>query len=175
MLILAKLLSMFWNRCRTRIFSGQGRFCGIFPAGPFFMLFLLDTLKTTFWMEYLTQRRTLSESFSAKSGHFFLFSKKGGGDLPLLPLSGAYEMRSNSPKILILCLYTNLSLYSVVYDGKQKVGLHVIQHKQHKHHDHILKHTSLHKKWSFPLRVSSVNMTKSTLTCGFGQTYRRNP
>ena len=126
-------------------------------------------------MEYLTQRRTLLEPFSAKSGHFFLFSKKGRGDLPLPPLSRACEMRSNSPKMLILCLYTNLSLYSVVYDGKQKVGLHVIQHEQHKHHDHILKHTSLLKKWSFPLRISSVNMTKSTLTCGFGQTYRRNP
>ena len=29
---------------------------------------------------------------------------------------------------------------------------------------------SLHKKLSFPLRISSVNMTKSTGNCGFGHT-----
>ena len=26
----------------------------------------------------------------------------------------------------------------------------------------------LHKKWSFPLRISSINVTKSTGNCGFG-------
>ena len=26
----------------------------------------------------------------------------------------------------------------------------------------------LHKKWSFPLRISSVNVTKSAVSCGFG-------
>ena len=30
---------------------------------------------------------------------------------------------------------------------------------------------TLHKKWSFPLRISSVNVTKS----GFGHIYRSNP
>ena len=30
---------------------------------------------------------------------------------------------------------------------------------------------SLHKKWSFPLRISAVNVTKSA----FGQIYWRNP
>ena len=33
----------------------------------------------------------------------------------------------------------------------------------------------LHKKWSFTLRISSVNMTKSTVSCGFGHIYWRNP
>ena len=36
----------------------------------------------------------------------------------------------------------------------------------------ILTH---HKKWSFPLRISSVNMTKSAVFCGFGHIYWRNP
>ena len=35
--------------------------------------------------------------------------------------------------------------------------------------------TSLHKKWSFPLRISSVNVTKSAFSCGFGLIYWRNP
>ena len=34
---------------------------------------------------------------------------------------------------------------------------------------------SLHKKWSFPLRLFSVNMNKSTISCGFGHIYWRNP
>ena len=33
----------------------------------------------------------------------------------------------------------------------------------------------LHKKWSFSLRISSVNVTKSTVNCGFGHIYWRNP
>ena len=31
----------------------------------------------------------------------------------------------------------------------------------------ILAHP-LHKKWSFPLKISSVNVTKSAVSCGFG-------
>ena len=31
------------------------------------------------------------------------------------------------------------------------------------------------KKWSFSLRISSVNVTKSAVSCGFGHIYKRNP
>ena len=34
---------------------------------------------------------------------------------------------------------------------------------------------SMYKKWSFPLRISSVNVTKSAGNCGFGHIYWRNP
>ena len=34
---------------------------------------------------------------------------------------------------------------------------------------------SLHKKWSFPLRISTVNVTKSAVSCGFGHIHWRNP
>ena len=33
----------------------------------------------------------------------------------------------------------------------------------------------LHKKWSFRLRISSVNVTKSADSCGFGHIHRGNP
>ena len=36
-------------------------------------------------------------------------------------------------------------------------------------------HKTLHKKWSFPFRVSSVNVTKSADSCGFGHICWRNP
>ena len=32
----------------------------------------------------------------------------------------------------------------------------------------------LHKEWSFPLRVSSVNVTRSTVSCGFNHINWRN-
>ena len=34
---------------------------------------------------------------------------------------------------------------------------------------------TLHEKWSFPLRISSVNVIRSAEKCGFGQIYWRNP
>ena len=33
---------------------------------------------------------------------------------------------------------------------------------------------SLHKKWSFPLRISSVNVTKSSVSCGFGPQFPKD-
>ena len=33
----------------------------------------------------------------------------------------------------------------------------------------------LHKKRNFPLRTSSVKMTESAVSCGFGHIYGRNP
>ena len=39
----------------------------------------------------------------------------------------------------------------------------------------LLLHLTLHKKWSFLLRISSVNVTKSADFCGFGHIYWRNP
>ena len=34
---------------------------------------------------------------------------------------------------------------------------------------------SVHKKWSLPLRIFFVNVTKSTVSCGFGHIYWKNP
>ena len=34
---------------------------------------------------------------------------------------------------------------------------------------------TLHKKWSFSLQISSVNVTKPVVTCGLGLIYWRNP
>ena len=38
-----------------------------------------------------------------------------------------------------------------------------------------LNQCPLPKKWSFPLRISSANTTKSAGNCGFGHIYWRNP
>ena len=39
----------------------------------------------------------------------------------------------------------------------------------------VFDEVALHKKWSFSLRISSVNVTKSTVNCGFGHIYWGNP
>ena len=38
-----------------------------------------------------------------------------------------------------------------------------------------LQKNTAQKIWSFPLRISSVNLTKSSVSYGFGHIYRRNP
>ena len=45
---------------------------------------------------------------------------------------------------------------------------------EHCHDETIAKlpeRCTLHKKWSFQLRISSVNVTKSTISCGFDHIY----
>ena len=39
----------------------------------------------------------------------------------------------------------------------------------------LLSPMTLHKKWRFPLRISSVNVTKSGDSCGFGHIHWKNP
>ena len=39
----------------------------------------------------------------------------------------------------------------------------------------VLESLSLHKKWSFPLRIFSVNVSKFTVSCRFGHFYWKNP
>ena len=34
--------------------------------------------------------------------------------------------------------------------------------------------TTLDKKWGFPLRISSIDVTKSAVSCGFGHIYWKN-
>ena len=46
--------------------------------------------------------------------------------------------------------------------------LMVIKFTCNKLHTIFVSYATLHKKWSFPLRISSVNVTKSTVSFGFG-------
>ena len=41
--------------------------------------------------------------------------------------------------------------------------------------EQCVAYVSLHKKWSFLLRISSVNVAKSAVSCGFGHIYWRSP
>ena len=53
------------------------------PQGSILEIFLLDPLKTTFWMENLSQRWKQSGLFIPKSRHLFQFSKRAGEASPL--------------------------------------------------------------------------------------------
>ena len=81
----------------TRHFLRQWRFCRIRahwqkfckrqekkgPAGKILEFFLLDTLKTIFWMEYLTQRWThYLNFFPQNQGTFFDFQIRAGEASP---------------------------------------------------------------------------------------------
>ena len=68
------------------------------PTGKILKFFLLDTLKTTFWIVNLTWRWTKSEPVSLKSGHFSWFSKRA---------EEASEPPAPPPLPLVACLYDN--------------------------------------------------------------------
>ena len=57
------------------------------PTGKNWEFFLLDALKTTFWMENLTQKWTQLGHFFTKSGHFFSIFKIGKRRPAYLPPS----------------------------------------------------------------------------------------
>ena len=56
-------------------------------------------------------------------------------------------------------MYFRKTLYLNVWQGSQYISGEYIFHQP------------LHKKLSFPLRISWVNVTKSAGNCGFGHTY----
>ena len=72
------------------------------------MKMIVDTLKTTFWMENLTQRWAQPGPFFAKSGLFFRFSKRAGEVYPLSPSSAAVNVTE----------YTSISLNMSKYPWK---------------------------------------------------------
>ena len=66
------------------------------------------------------------------------------------------------------CLIFSLGEKNVCQSNSQLIGNNLILRSR-------LLSIALHKKWSFPLRISSVNKTKSAVSCGFGPIYWRNP
>ena len=70
------------------------------------------------------------------------------------------------------------SLVSIWFVSCQFLVLHTHSHfieEQEKYNDYYIITTStLHKKWSFPLSISSVNVTKSAGNWGFGHIHWRN-
>ena len=68
------------------------------PQGNILEFFLVDTFKTTFWVENVTQRWTPTGPFFPKSGCFFFFSKTSRGGLP-------------SPQTVHLWMWQNMHQY----------------------------------------------------------------
>ena len=64
-------------------------------------------------------------------------------------------------------LFLKLLLSSKLSKGSQKQPLTSVLFKRQEY--------SLRKKWSFSLRLSSVNVTKSVVSYGFGHIYLKNP
>ena len=93
-----KILIQYWRA--TRIFWGRGDFVELKHFDKLFVkntrkkvlqgkvleLFPLDTLKTTFSIEDLTQGWTQLEPFFQNQGTFFRFLKKSKVGLPSAPL-----------------------------------------------------------------------------------------
>ena len=75
---------------------------------------------------------------------------------------------------LFLITFLDLFIFLVVNSGTTLVLKIAFYVKHQPLLQRIMVYTTS-KKWNFPLRVSSVNVTKSTVFCGFGHIYWGNP
>ena len=89
---------------------------------------------------------------------------------PKRPVCSLLKTYLNSKKIpSVSPIYHNKNL---ITDFKEKVELFSQFFAKH---CTLVDNPTLHKKWSFPLRISSVNVTKPIGNCGFGHIDWRNP
>ena len=82
--------------------------------------------------------------------HILLLLSKAGRNLDKEECSGALF---NDPSEALECILLNFF----------NVKLHATQSSS--------TYTPLHKKWSLPLRIFSITVTKSAVSCGFGHVY----
>ena len=134
------------------------------PQRGILVFFLQDSTKTTFLNENLNHRRTRTgHLFSQNQGTYLLFSKKAG------------ETFSPFPS-LVACLWNLKRVWgfcqglSLEYILLLQMIILTFQQAFHKYLFYSLS-VSLHKELSFPLRVSSLNVTKSGVSCRFGHIY----
>ena len=76
------------------------------------------------------------------------------------------QMFDKTQKWWWLCWKTGVSEKHIFRLNKNLIIIPVLRY---------VKKVPLHKKWSFPLRIYPVNVTKSAGNCGFGHIYWRNP
>ena len=82
------------------------------------------------------------------------------------------------PPIISATVYLSFSFPSSHFkcklNNQMKIAFSFLNN-QNNFHLNIFEQKSLHKKWNFPLRKSSVNVTKSTVSYVFDHIYWRNP
>ena len=95
-----------------------------------------------------------------------------------------WVLAENSGNLFYTILGSNKEFLIISEGSKKSIGkkVHYINKRStsiRKYIKNILveseQQLSLHKKWSFPLRIPSVNVTKSSDSCGSGHIYLRNP
>ena len=95
-----------------------------------------------------------------------------------------WVLAENSGNLFYTILGSNKEFLIISEGSKKSIGKKVQYINKHntsirKYIKNILveseQQLSLHKKWSFPLRIPSVNVTKSSDSCGSGHIYLRNP
>ena len=106
------------------------------PQGKILELFLLETLKTTFWMEDLTPGWAQLVSFFLKSVHFFDFWKKLKEASPPLPTVTQEEFSTDLPRFIIK-----------LHNGRQHLNWFFymsFQMELNLHYTRLLYYTTLH-------------------------------
>ena len=81
--------------------------------------------------------------------------------------------------VLLLKIVSLFTLFKIVGSFRTSIakliGNITVNVKVWRYSEKLPCKSLLHKKWSFPLRISLVNVTKSARNCGFGHTCWRKP
>ena len=137
------------------------------PQGGILVFFLQDTTKTTFLNENLNHRRPRTgHFFSQNQGFYLLFSKRAGETFS--PFPSLVARLWNLKRVWGFC--QGLSLEYILF---LQMIISTFQQAFHKYLFYSVS-ASLLKEWSFLLRISSLNVTKSAVSCRFGHIYWRN-
>ena len=136
-------------------------------------------LVTHFWcMHYLLKNRPVLKtsglkSFKGDKNFHCIHCFNGKAHKETLNKTRSYRIFIWCPFNPMLLFKSSAVSHETIFNSTLKNQLKVIKNYLHEKLTTLFYHTA--QKWSFLLRISSVNVTKSTASCGFGHMYWRNP
>ena len=130
----------------------------------------------------LTDKEALREMYCTSSFHCTLKTENSNLSKPkemftllkdqsnLSNFAQNFNLKSGKFEQWVIKVLINYNLVKKSYKGLNEVEIKILLLLKER-----LKGRSLHKKWNFPWKISSVNMTKSAGNCEFRYIYWRNP
>ena len=122
----------------------------------------IPLISQLFQLSFCSVQTTFSKE---PSGHSFLFSNNA------IHWNSGHALKRFCAKFFLKIIHREL-LLSAISKFFIEVPLKSFSKMRNTIFDYLLR---IHKIWSFPLEISSVNVTKSAVCCGFGHIYRNNP
>ena len=142
----------------------------------------------TFWWKIHLQRR--SRTATTSKMEYFVIIVNGWEPLTIITKSSILDVAAalDPPLVVVFQLrwlqefsLKNVQQKKFIIRWNRAIEIFILNLAQNYYRKELLSVKqyknlpTLHKKWSFPLRICSVNMAKFTFFYGYGHVYWRNP